>query len=57
MIKKVFKITLIVLLIPILLCQCNTHSSSKEEAEKPNVIFIYADDLGYGDVTCYNTQY
>ena len=56
MIKKVFKITLIVLLIHVLLYQCNTHSSSKEEAEKPNVIFIYADDLGYGDVTCYNPQ-
>ncbi len=21
--------------------------------QKPNVIFIYADDLGYGDLSCY----
>jgi arylsulfatase A-like enzyme len=28
-------------------------TSCKKAPEKPNVIIIYADDLGYGDVSCY----
>ncbi|HEX5168410.1 MAG TPA: arylsulfatase [Cyclobacteriaceae bacterium] len=43
-------IRVLFIVISILFLQC--HRAEKKEA-KPNVIFIMADDLGYGDLSCY----
>jgi arylsulfatase A-like enzyme len=42
------RIILIVLCLSLFQC-----STSHEQSKTPNVIFILADDLGYGDLSCY----
>jgi len=43
-------------LLAMLLSSCSDNSTTKEPTAPPNVVLIFCDDLGYGDLACYGSQ-
>ncbi|MBN2861930.1 MAG: arylsulfatase [Bacteroidales bacterium] len=54
---KIFEKTRLILgLVPAIAVSCNSRQGEKTQTDKPNVILVLVDDMGYGDLSCFGQE-
>ncbi len=54
--NRYFFLALFMSVSSIIATSCISKATDLKEDKKPNIVFILADDMGYGDLRCYNSE-